>query len=94
MEDDGSGWFSPKLLRLIQAYYRQTKSRVRTRGGETESFEVQSGVRQGCPLSPTFFNFAVDWILWNAMAGLTGVQVSTKLALTDLAYADDIILLS
>ncbi len=35
----------------------------------------------------------VDRILWNAMASATGVQVSTTLALTDLAYADDIVLL-
>ncbi len=53
---------------------RQTKSRVRARGGMTESFELQSGVRQGCPLSPTLFNVAVDWILRNAMAGVTGAQ--------------------
>ncbi len=44
-------------------------------------------------MSPTLFKFAVDWILRKAMAGATGVQVSTTLALTDLAYADDIAIL-
>ncbi len=53
----------------------------------------QSGVRQGCPLPLTLFNFAVDWILRNAMAGVTGVKVSTTLTLMDLAYADDIAIL-
>ncbi len=41
-------------------------------------------------MSPTLSNFVVDWILRQAMAGVTGVQVSTALALTDLVYADDI----
>ncbi len=53
METDG---FPPKLLRLVQAYYRSTKSRVRSRGGESALLEVNTGVRQGCPLSPTPFS--------------------------------------
>ncbi len=56
-------------------------------------FAVNTGVRQGCPLSPTLFNFVVDWILRNALAGAPGVQLSSTFGLTNLAYADDIALL-
>ncbi len=62
-------------------------------GSETKSFEVHSGVRQGFPLSLTLFNFVIDWIPRNALAGLTGVKISATLALVDLAYADDIAIL-
>ncbi len=55
-------------------------------------FEVNTGVRQGCPRSPTLFNFVVDWILRNALSEAPGVQLSQTFGLTDLAYADDIAL--
>ncbi len=90
MEADG---FPPQILRLVQAYCRSTKSRVRTRSGESARFEDTRGVTQGCPLSPNLFNFVVDLILRNALAGAPGVQLSSTFGLTDLAYVDDIALL-
>ncbi len=62
-------------------------------GPKLALFEVTTGVRQGCPLSPTLFNFVVDWILRNTLSGASGVQLSSTFGLTDLAYADDIALL-
>ncbi len=56
-------------------------------------FVVNMGVRQGCPPSPTLFNFVVDWILQNALAGAPGVQHSSTFGLTELANANDIALL-
>ncbi len=62
-------------------------------GQETTSFEAQSGVRQGDNMSPTLFNYAIDFVLENALRGLQGVQVGEYLYLTDLTYANDIALL-
>ena len=90
MEADG---IPPKLLRMIQAYYHSTCTTVRVNGIESETFEVRTGVRQGCALSPTLFNYAVDWILKSALNGFSGVQVGEKVRVSDLAYADDIVLL-
>ncbi len=53
-------------------------------------FEVSTDVRQGCPLSPIPFNFAVNWILRNVLSGATEVQHSATFGLTNLTYADDI----
>ncbi len=44
-------------------------------------------------MSTTLFNFVNDWILRNALTGVAGVQVGSKLALTYLVYADGISIL-
>ncbi len=57
-------------------------------------FEIRSGVRQGCALSPTLFNKIIDWILGQALQDYPGVQVGATVHVSDLAYADDIVILS
>ena len=83
----------PKLVKLISSYYTATNSRVRVYGEESKEFALYSGVRQGCPLSPVLFNFAVDWIMFNALGEYRGVQVSPDLWISDLEYADDAVVL-
>ena len=82
-----------KLLRLIKAYYQSTTTRVRVYGQESRHFQVSSGVRQGCVLSPVLFNYAIDWVLNHALSSSPGVQVGRGFFLTDLAYADDVVVL-
>lgn len=93
MESDGSRWYPPKLLNLIKAYYHRTRTRVRCYGQDSSFFNVSSGVRQGCALSPTLFNYAIDWIMEQALPGYLGVVVGRNFHLTDLDYADDIAVL-
>ncbi len=57
-------------------------------------FEIRSGVRQGCALSPTLFNYIIDWILGQALQDYPGVQVGANVHVSGLAYADDIAILS
>ena len=82
-----------KLVNLIRAYYASTKSRIRVYGEESTEFDVTSGVRQGCPLSPSLFNFAVDWIMKQAVTEFPGVQINNHFRITDLEYADDVVIL-
>ena len=49
-----------KLLRAIQALYKDGKARVKVGGLESELFGVHRGVRQGCTLSPWLFNVFID----------------------------------
>ncbi len=57
-------------------------------------FEIRSGVRQGCALSPTLFNYFIHWILRQALQDYPGVPVGANVHVSDLAYADDIVILS
>ncbi|KER21518.1 hypothetical protein T265_15073, partial [Opisthorchis viverrini] len=69
--------------------------RVRVYGELSKSFRTQSGVRQGCPLSPFLFNFVIDEIMRRTLEGLQnpGVQIASEENLVDLEYADDIVLM-
>ena len=82
----------PKYVRIMKALYSHTTGRVRAYGQLSECFETNSGVRQGCPLSPFLFNFVMDDILGQALkstaANFSNAQDET---LFDLEYADDIV---
>ena len=53
---DGRG----KLLSEIKTIYVDSSACVRVKGGEREQFRVDSGVRQGCIMSPYLYNVYVD----------------------------------
>ena len=60
------------LVDLIQELYSGTWCQVRADGNVSPSFEVKSGVRQGCVLSPLLFNCFMDQIMREALARLGG----------------------
>jgi hypothetical protein len=45
------------FLRMVQMLFARTTSSVCLQGGESESFVVERGIRQGCPLAPYLFIF-------------------------------------
>ncbi len=51
-------------------------------------------MRQGDTMSPTLFNYAIDFVLERALRSSHGVLLGENVNLTDLTYADDIALLS
>ena len=85
----------PKYVSLLQELYRHTTGRVRAYGVLSQSFKVTSGVRQGCPISPFLFNFAVEDILENALNDIhdCGLELLPGNRVKHLDYADDIALL-
>ena len=64
-----------KFVELMKAYYDASVSRVRIYGEETEEFLVEFGVKQGCVLSPTLFNYCIDCVLENALSSYPGAQL-------------------
>ena len=63
--------------------------------GTTDWFQIGKGVRQGCILSPCFFNFYAEYIMRNA--GLEEAQAEIKIArrnINSLRYADDTTLMA
>nr|CAH8869570.1 unnamed protein product [Trichobilharzia regenti] len=84
-----------KFVNILKALYRNTSGRVRAYNQLSPLFPTNSGVRQGCPISPFLFNFAIDDILESALKDVRegGVDLLPGDRLFDLEYADDIVLL-
>ncbi len=85
---------APKLLRLIKAYNSSTNMKVRASGSDSMPFEIRSGVRHGCALSPILFNYIIDWILGQGLQAYPGVQVGASVHVSNLAYAGAIVIFS
>jgi len=67
---------------------------IKTEEGYSEFFDIRSGVRQGCILSPFFFIILVDFMMRKATKDDThGIKWSTHSKLSDLDFADDIALI-
>ena len=61
-----------QLVAIVEELHSETWCQVRSAGDTSERFEVTTGVRQGCVLSPLLFNCFLDKILREAMANLNG----------------------
>ena len=94
----------PNLLRAIGTMYTGTRAQVTTPDGNTEEFDIQTGVLQGDTLAPFLFIIVLDYALRRAIKGRElelGFTITPRRStrhpaetLTDLDYADDICLLS
>ena len=84
-----------KLVSLIKNSYEGTGCRVIHSGQLTKHFEVKTGVRQGCLLSPFLFLLVIDWIMKICTKQRrNGIQWTLNTQLEDLDFADDLALLS
>ena len=79
-----------QLVKIIEELHSETWCQVKAAGDTSERFEVKTGVRQGCVLSPLLFNCFMDKILREAMATLGGglkIEYATSRGLF-LTYRD------
>ncbi|XP_078357393.1 uncharacterized protein LOC144642296 [Oculina patagonica] len=84
-----------KIITLIQRTYEGMSCRVVHRGQLSDCFNVRTGVRQGCLLSPFMFLLVIDWIMRTTTEGKkNGIQWTPWTQLEDLDFADDLALLS
>ena len=58
--------FPEHLIALMHNLYYNQIATVRTEQGETESFGIRFGVRQGCILSPKLFNLYAEKVMRQA----------------------------
>ena len=83
------------IISLIRCTFQDIRCRIAHAGQQSESFEVQTGVRQGCLLSYFLFLLVIDWIMKTNRTGRNnGVQWTLWMQLDDLDFADDLVLLS
>ena len=52
-----------KLLNRIKSMYVNSIACVKLKGGESQCFRIESGVRQGCIMSPWLFNVYMDTMM-------------------------------
>ena len=84
-----------KISTLIKKSYEDMTCQVVHQGKVTKKFEVKTGVRQGCLLSPFLFLLAIDWVMKKTTEGRrNGIQWTLWNQLEDLDFADDLALLS
>ena len=70
--------------------YAQNKILIKFNNKLSKPVEINKGVRQGCPLSPTLFNIYLDEIItkWQKQ-DITGIKLSKNQQLSTLLFADD-----
>ena len=83
------------LICLLRNLYIGQEAPVRTRHGTTDWFQIGTGVRQGCILSPCLFNLYAEYIMQNA--GVDEAKAGIKVArrnINNLRYPDDTTLMA
>ena len=82
--------FDPRFIQWVQVLYFDIEGCVINNGFSSKSFEIQRGVRQGCPLSPYLFIIAAELLGClirqnNEIKGLKVYDMEVKIS----QYADD-----
>jgi len=82
-----------KMWRVIKDMYKVVQSSVLVGDEQTKVFDLHTGVRQGCVMSPVLFSFFINGLAREIKKNTQGVSVGdTRVRL--LLYADDIVLLA
>ena len=69
----------PKLLSMLESFHADMKGKVRYDGTSSDSFPINSGVKQGCVLAPTLFGIFFSMLLSHAFGSSTdGIYLHTR----------------
>uniref|UniRef100_A0A803SRZ4 Reverse transcriptase domain-containing protein n=1 Tax=Anolis carolinensis TaxID=28377 RepID=A0A803SRZ4_ANOCA len=81
-----------KFTNAINQIYDRQEAKIKINSLESKNFKIQKGTRQGCPLSPLLFIFAIELLLNNIRNDpqLKGVSIR-KHKYKIRAFADDLI---
>ena len=83
------------LLKAIVDIYTKSKILIKFNNKLSKSVEINKGVRQACPLSPTLFNIYLGEIItkWQKQ-DITGIKLSKHQQLSTLLFADDQVIIA
>ena len=83
------------IINIIRSTYQGIRCQVLHEGCISKAFQVLTGVRPGCLLSPFLFLLCIDWVIKETTNNRqTGIQRSLTEQLEDLDFADDLALLT
>ena len=80
-----------KCWRLIKEIYKNVQNKVLFGDFESDWFNQEYGVKQGCILSPTLFSILMNDLVEMLSNSNVGVEISSKL-INCLLFADDVVL--
>ena len=80
------------FINYLDCLYERGVTQLQANGRLSQPIRCRQGVKQGDPLSPTLFNFIIDWCL-NVADPAIGFSWA-KGFLSYLAFADDLVLLA
>ena len=69
-------WVVNLIVELIKSIYVDSSACVRVKGGESEQFRIDSGVKQGCIMSPWLFKVYMDGVMKEVKIGMRRRGVS------------------
>ena len=81
------------FIEVVKDLYTGAVTQVSNGVSYTRDIDILSGVKQGCPLSPLLFNLVMDELV-DRLSPSLGYQLSEKSAISTLAFADDLVLVS
>lgn len=85
--------YNDTFVNAIRTLGTEIQSRVITAHGLTEPFDMNCGLRQGCPLSPLLFIIFLDPLLLQMNGAEAGYTLKNGYKISNMAYADDLILI-
>ena len=83
-----------KIVRMVENLYSTVLEKVRIEDEESEWFQIETGFRQGCILSPIIFNIILDYILKRLEKHHELGKNITPVGMQDAEYADDTYLMA
>ena len=81
------------FIEVVWDLYDGTITNVSNGIAITDDIVIRSGVKQGCPLSPLLFNMVMDELV-DKLDPSFGFRLSNGGAISTLAFADDLVLIS
>ena len=82
-----------QVIETIQQMYRKATTKLTVGGKSTRKIEINSGVKQGCPLSPLLFNLIIDELIEKLKRTNIGIELGGE-KICCMAFADDLVLIS
>uniref|UniRef100_A0A914Z1M2 Reverse transcriptase domain-containing protein n=1 Tax=Panagrolaimus superbus TaxID=310955 RepID=A0A914Z1M2_9BILA len=78
-----------ETIKEIKLLYAKCETTIRLPSGPSESILIESGVKQGCPLSPILFNIAMEPLIRAIENGKAGYTIN-KVQHSSKTFADDL----
>lgn len=82
--------YGPRFISMVMTCYNEIKTAIMNNNTWSNWINLQSGVRQGCPLSGILFNHLVSIVYYKISQNenIQGIEINNSIKLADM-FADD-----